>query len=384
MSIITTNTIILNHVKAASIIDFISIGADSIPATIQNKPHNKVTTIIWDDSLYYNTPTATQNRPRKAIANRPTIYITPTQETKQIISITQPTVQITQSTIATWIAPQIFVLPSRFMSWFTSSQLIGQTALYNRDGQYTAINHGTNIILFQTMSGQTLESSTTGSNGSIIIILWNKDTNKPNWYSNWLNSKSLYIINQNDVAIVTGAHTIMMIASGEVDNQWGQSVIIIASFMTWEINNSDWNYIVYNHAGQVLKSGISWPTTISVRQIWLNNPWLTKPTTPAVYVNLQPVITTPQILTYKIHYTLSSQNSQGYYTLNTATCTTNGSMDVLWIEKRLGQNYFGIGIEINNVFGDYSYQVKKWDKLCCKVSTTSWPYQKAGGCENIQ
>jgi hypothetical protein len=39
-------------------------------------------------------------------------------------------------------------------------------------------------------------------------------------------------MNQDSVTVASGAHTIMMITSGEVDNQWGQSVIIIASFMT--------------------------------------------------------------------------------------------------------------------------------------------------------
>jgi hypothetical protein len=163
MSIIATN------VSAINIIDAISFGS-SQTTTVAQPIATHSSTNVSNDSLYRNTTsyqTDTTTRTTGVLTvNKPMLDAT----TQEIEPIMVPT-QITQNTSTTSIIPQTFILPSWFMSGFTSSQLIGQIALYGRDGQYSAINHSTNTILFQTMSGQTLESFTTGDNGSTIMIL---------------------------------------------------------------------------------------------------------------------------------------------------------------------------------------------------------------------
>lgn len=72
-------------------------------------------------------------------------------------------------------------------------QTIGDISLYSFDGRYIAINNTTKQPLFQTTSGQIIQSIYTGAT-SVVFVMGNKDINKPNLASNGINNNTIYMV----------------------------------------------------------------------------------------------------------------------------------------------------------------------------------------------
>jgi hypothetical protein len=167
--------------------------------------------------------------------------------------------------------------------------------------------------------------------------------------------------------LYTGATTVRVIKANERDNVWGEDVVIVSSY------NNDNTIITFR--GEILQSKTnSAQTTTTTNQ-------------DTTIIPTRPTITTvkPIALTYNINYTLGRKDVDGNYVLTSAKCMTNGTVEALWIDKRMGDTSFGLGIEINNTFGNQTYKVKSGDKLCCRViNTRASHYTQAGGCEIIK
>jgi len=241
----------------------------------------------------------------------------------------------------------------------------------------------------RSTSVNTSTSTSTSVNTTITLAQLEKVmANKNNLSVRILNNDTAYIAIDSGSIANNSIHTIMPISITDTNNPWRQDVVIVVSYT----NNSNltWNYVVFTMDGAILDGGTMSANINLIKSSVLahdsNTPTVITPvytttaTTPVVTTTVAP--TTP--LSFKINYSLGTQNANGSYNLDSATCNTNGSVDVLWIEQQTANNTFGLGIEINNTFGNQTYKVNKGDKLCCRVSTLKGAYQKAGGCEVVK
>lgn len=251
-----------------------------------------------------------------------------------------------------------------------TAQTVGDISLYSINGQYVAISNTSKQPLFQTTNGQMIQSIFTWSTSTVFVMGSG-------------NNNTIYFVTNSWVSVVNNISNIIAVSAVDSANSWGQDVMIAASFV--DNNNLTTNYVVLGLDGKVLKSWTSANNTTALRAAGLNTPTTTTvsaPVAPVAYVPVaKPVV---KDLTFKINYALGTANTDGSYKLASATCNSNGSVDLLWIEKQITSNYYGVGIEINNTFGNQTYKVNKGDRLCCRVSAFTTAYQKAGGCTIVE
>lgn len=214
---------------------------------------------------------------------------------------------ITINTGINLLTPQMFALPTWFGSGFTSAQGIADVVLYGRNGQYLAINHKQNQVLFETATGQTIEYAFTGDNGQVIFIMGSNNPAVPNLSANGINNHAIYIVSGSGVMVNTGAHTLMLLSANDTQNTWGEDIIVAVSFA--DTTNTTWNYVVMNYNGTILRSGLSASNITTVKSLALQNPnknTITPEVINPVNPTVKPVSNTA--LTYKINYTLGAKD----------------------------------------------------------------------------
>lgn len=262
---------------------------------------------------------------------------------------------------------------NRYNPFYTSSTL--WTSLIDTSSWYRNSNYNTNY----------------NTNSAKIIQELEQFINNADLSTYPINDSSMYVTVTAWTPMANPIQSIMLMQQKDPYNSWNKDVIVI---VYWWYNSLTWNYVILSVDGIILTSWTSQWDINSLRSSIFNST-----NTNQNHYNNQnnqnydnqyrynqnnnysvPVKPTAQALSLKIDYRLWTKNTDGSYKLTSATCNSNGSTDLIWIEKKITDDYYGVGIEINNTFANQTYNINKWDKLCCNVSNSVGWYQKAGAC----